>query len=206
MFIDMLNASQFNKLASLANVEEGYSVSPSATGHLLALARDKYMVGGITPTKYVDSPMTGGDALAHFSENSEVLQDPRMYMGAWRNDHSGQVELDVSEAYPRTQGGAEEARTATLDRDEIAYGEIDDRRKYVGSHSNPFASRVMGISTEPRQRAEALTPKASRKRGEFFRGGINSEALAILMAGGPGASQQARESWVRTGPPSDQRQ
>lgn len=197
-----LNATQFNQMAALANATGGYSISPSGSGASLKKVTDKYMVGGLTPTKIVDAPAQGSHVFDHYKENAQILQDPKAVMGAWANRDDNTVELDVSEGYDRTKEGGQAARRATVARDEIAYGEVDSAGEYVGEHANPFSERKMGRSGDPAQDADYLSKKASKQRAAHFRAGISSEALSVMLSGG--TREEGKEAWIRSGPPSDQ--
>lgn len=198
-----LNASTSSTMAQMANTLGGYSVFPGKTGTRPAVVTDRYMVGGVVPTKIVSAPIGNTDVYAHYSAHHSVLEDPNMAMGAWYDKEGGNVELDVSETHTRDAAGQQSARRATVDRNEIAYGEVGHDGGYEGEHANPFSTRRMGIRTDASGRAEDLTLRASRQRAAHFRTGINSETLATLMGGGAGAREAGKETWVRTGPPSD---
>lgn len=116
-------------------------------------------------------------------------------MGAWLDvERPGgpQVDLDVARRFPRTIVGRRGARAETLARNEMAYGEVDAAGGYVGTHNNPFSSRVMGRT--PENKDTYLTKQAARNRALHFRSGITPEAMSRLMSGDrPGAM----EAWVR---------
>lgn len=145
-----LSRSQFHELADEANTlppeggDAGFSVSAKQgpTGGIQRV-NDAYMVGGAVPTVTHDAPVLGRQ-IAHFARgNRTSLAQSDMHLGAWQErgrQPTKQVDLDISQSFsPRTPTSEVEARHATLNRDERAYGEVkpDD----YDTHINPFSTQ-----------------------------------------------------------------
>lgn len=189
-----LNRQQFQKMADKAN-QGGFSFDIHS-GRPEAVT-NSYMVGGQVPTTSVNAPATGAHVESFVNQNAANLQLPGRAVGAWLDSSrqpSAQVDIDVAQAHPRTGAGRTSARQETLDRDERAYGEVDEQGDYAGTHNNPFSAQAM--SRQPGD-VNYLSPKSASVRGEHFRSGINSSALARLLEGDrPGA----RRDWVMHDP------
>ena len=153
-----LNKAQFKTLAETANTipvgenEAGFTVSAKQgpQGELVE-ASDRFMVGGVPGQKGAshDAPISGRTIAGFTRSNRALLEQPEMYIGAW---HEGdrppraQVDLDVAQGFERTAKGSKDARTATLARNERAFGEIapDDFR----THTNQFSTRRISDKSE----------------------------------------------------------
>lgn len=186
-----LKGAQSSNLAAKATNEGGFSVSVS--GGKVEGISSAYLVGGQAPTTSLDMPITGANVSQYVRSRPE-LRSPEFGFGAWHDSDrqpKAQVDLDVIKQFPVTPEGKRNARTETLAKGEIAYGEVDASGGYAGEHNNPFAARRMGRNAD--NESTYTTVKAARLRGQHFRSGINSEALAHLMSGNPEA---ARQSWI----------
>jgi len=141
-----LSKRQFEGLAVAAN-EGGFSVrpEPGPAGEVQQIT-NSYMVGGVAGSTgdSLDSPI-GGRSIVHFMrDNRAALANPEAALGAWHDTERTpvpQVDLDVSDALPRTPAGKQEAASRTLTRNEMAFGEIGESPTDYTEHTNPFSSR-----------------------------------------------------------------
>jgi len=151
-----VSKDQFRHLATEANTiapgetEAGFTVSArqSPEGELVRAA-DRYTVGGVPGQvgTSTDTPVGGRDLASFTRKNRALLSQPEHYIGAWHEGDrqpKAQVDLDVSQGFPRTEAGGVEARHATLTRNERAFGEVDEKADYAGTHTNPFSTRPLG--------------------------------------------------------------
>lgn len=151
-----VSKDQFAHLATEANTipegetETGFTVSArqSPEGELVRAA-DRYTVGGVPGQvgTSTDTPIAGRDLASFTRKNRGLLSRPEHFIGAWHEGDrqpKAQVDLDVSQGFPRTEAGGVEARHATLVRNERAFGEVDEKADYAGTHTNPFSTRPLG--------------------------------------------------------------
>jgi hypothetical protein len=151
-----LNRDQFKELADTANTippgetESGFSAkAQQGPNGEVVLARDRLMVGGVpgSVAESLPAPISGRQTAAFARKNKSQLAGPEMYMGAWHESERqprAEVDLDVSEGFPRTPAGTTAARSATVARNERAYGEVDENAGYAGTHDNPLSTQRLG--------------------------------------------------------------
>jgi hypothetical protein len=138
---------QFQALADQANAPEGgFSVrpTPNAAGEVEHVT-DSYMIGGVPGASGAshDSPMPGRSIASFMRTNRGALSQPNMALGAWHDEKrtpAPQVDLDVSNALPRSPEAKREAGMLTLGRNEMAFGEVGKPGEYT-QHDNPFSTR-----------------------------------------------------------------
>lgn len=132
-----LTGKQFGGLAAQANDPDigGFTVSTKGKDAGKSPA-SRYLVGQGKEETSPSGSMTGGDLKDYASRNSKDLGRPEHFLGGW--DHEGTGYMDVSKGFDKSPEGHASARQSTLDNNEMAYGETDSKRQYVGDHNNPF--------------------------------------------------------------------
>lgn len=132
-----LSDRQFTQLASQANDPKIGGFSAATQGKDAGKApKDRFMVGQGKEETTPSGAMTGGDVKDFAARNAQHLARADHFAGGW--SHEGTGYLDVSKGFPRTGQGESKARLSTVENNEIAYGEMDNKRNYAGDHANPF--------------------------------------------------------------------
>jgi hypothetical protein len=196
-----INREQFKDLATEANTippgdtEAGFSVSAkqSSTGELVPAA-DRFMVGGtpgqVTTTR--DVPISGRHLASFTRANRTLLDQPEHYVGAWHEGErkpAAQVDLDVSQGFPRTEQGGLEARTAALARNERSLGEVDEKAKYAGTHTNPFSTKPLSDEEPIESYLDAL--RSDPEAYASVVGGSVEAGMASWLKGSPVARSKS---------------